>query len=386
MDSTRADNVCTDGGRVWIPSVPDVCIGTGWDMLMRAAAALLRYRGEKVTPDALTAHSGDAFSLCHVSHGYGISHLCIPTNTVSNAAAAFGYSVATIADGCEAEMKALPRERRVQLTRAALERIYCEVDAGRPIMVGGAEDDRGYWSVVVGYDRDADLLCHIGDGEPYRWAPIRGLASAAGGDDAGYWKGDVRGAVRDGFVGGALCNPAFAIGEKADAPVPRLDGTLDALRRAVMLHTAPSWQADGLECFFGVDAYDEWAQALEGLEVPEEPGDVAETEWERRCICDLQMRVDLIVHGRAAAAEFCRYATVLMRGAADSMLAAADAYDRECAVAYERLPAFTEGTQQNRIEWLRDGRCRMEGADAIRAMLEEEVIAIEQIENALGRI
>lgn len=388
MAETRADNVIADGGRVWIADVPDARIGADWDMLMRALHALLTFRGEKVTFDGLMAHSGDAFNLCHASNWQADAALCVPTATVANAAAAFGYRAEALDSGHTQEsMDALPRDGRLRIARAALERIYAEIDAGRPVLVGGAEAHCGSWSISVGYDRENGLLCHVGDADPYRWTPIRGVAPGAVDAERGYWTGCCRGAVRAGFIGGWVCNPAFLIGERSETPPDRLEMTLTALRRGVELHTAAKHHVDcpdGVDYFFGAEAYEHWALALEALDYPadlHQPVPDGARDW--YAMGNMYVQVDQIMRGRAAAAEFCRYATVLMRRSADHLLAAADAYDRECAVAAERLPAFTEGTEHNRVEWLRDARCRSEGAQAVRAMLAEETAAVADIRCAV---
>ncbi|HCU38391.1 MAG TPA: hypothetical protein DGT21_24125 [Armatimonadetes bacterium] len=388
MAETRADTVIADGGRVWIADVADARIGADWDALLRALYALLVSRGEKVTLDALMAHSGDAFNLCHASNWQAAASLCVPTDTVTNAAAAFGYRAEALDSSYIPEgMDALPRDERLDVTRAALERIYAEIDAGRPVLVGGAEEHCERWSIVVGYDREQDLLCHIGDADPYRWTPISGVTVGTADDERGYWTGCCRGAVRDGFVGGWVCNPAFLIGERSETPPERLEMTLSALRRGVELHAAAKHHVDcggGIDYFFGAEAYEQWARSLETLDYPADlhkPLPDGARGW--YAMGNMGTQVDQIMRGRAAAAEFCRYATVLMRGRADHLLAAADAYDRECAVAAERLPAFTEGTEQNRVEWLKDARCRREGAEAVRAMLEDENAAVADIRCAV---
>lgn len=388
MMDTRADNVTSDGGRVWIADVPDAEVGTGWDVLMRALHALLAWRGEKVTIDALMAQSGDAFNLCHASGWQACASLCVPTDTVTNAAAAFGYRAEALNSGCAPEgMDALSGDERLRLTGETLDRIRGEIDAGRPVLVGGAEEHCDGWSIVVGYDRAHHLLCHIGGGEPYRWTRISGVAGSTMGEERGYWTGCCRGAVRDGFVGGRVCNPAFLIGERSETPPDRLEVTVAALRRGVELHRAAKHHVDcpgGVDYFFGAEAYEQWALALERLDYPadlDRPLSDGACGW--YAMGNMHLQVDQIMRGRAAAAEFCRYSTVLMRRCADHLLAAADAYDRECAVAAERLPAFTEGTEQNRIEWLKDARCRCEGAEAVRAMLAEETAAVADIRCAV---
>ena len=391
MAETHADNVIADGGRVWIADVADAHIGADWDALMRALHALLVSRGEKVTLDALMAHSGDAFSLCHASNWQADAALCVPTDTVANAAAAFGYHAEALHSGDTADgMDALPRDERLEVTRVALERIYAEIDAGRAVLVGGAGEGCERWSIVVGYDRENALLCHIGDADPYRWVPISGVAAGTADEERGYWTGCCRGAVRDDFVGGSVCNPAFLIGERSETPPDRLQMTVSALRRGAGLHAAARHHVDcsgGTDYFFAAEAYEQWVRSLETLDYPADlhrPLPDGARGW--YAMGNMHVQVDQIMRGRAAAAEFCRYATVLMRGRADQLLAAADAYDRECAVAAERLPAFTEGTEQNRVEWLRDARCRSEGAQAVRVMLEEEMLAVSQIGDALSRL
>ena len=388
MAETRADNVIADGGRVWIADVPDARIGADWDMLMRALHAVLAYRGEKVTLDALMAYSGDAFNLCHASNWQAAAPLCVPTDTVTNAGAAFGYPTEALFSGYTSEaMDALLCHERLRVTRATLDRVRAEIDAGRPVLVGGAEDHPERWSIVVGYEREQDVLCHVGDGEAYRWTPISGVAAGTTDDERGYWIGCCRGAVRDDFVGGWVCNPAFLIGERSETPPDRLNVTVAALRRAAELHTAAKHHVDcpgGVDYFFGAEAYEQWARSLEALDYPADlnrPVPDGARGW--YAMGNMGTQVDQIMRGRAAAAEFCRYATVLMRGRADHLLAAADAYDRECAVAAERIPAFTEGTEHNRVEWLKDARCRSEGAEAIRLMLAEETAAVAAVRQAV---
>jgi hypothetical protein len=51
---------------------------------------VLAYRGETVPRDALSACSGDAFNLGPASNWQTAAPLCVPTDTVTNSAAAFG--------------------------------------------------------------------------------------------------------------------------------------------------------------------------------------------------------------------------------------------------------------------------------------------------------
>ena len=200
---------------VIVQGVPHGNFDIHWDMPVRAMETLLKFRGVDADPDEILAVSGDAFALCHASHWQGAAYLCTPTNPVRNLAEAYGFHYASTHAGPTGPL--LHRKNRdecMALTREALGRIHAEIDAGRPVLTSGAEAHCGSSSLVVGYERDRDRLCHVGDGRPYRWAPLRGVAEGAVQQEFGLMDGRCRGTVTPGTVGGWQANPAYLIGDK----------------------------------------------------------------------------------------------------------------------------------------------------------------------------
>ena len=212
-------NTKREGTRVCIEGVPDAKFGIQWDMYIRAMQTLLAFRGVKAEFNELLALSGDAFNLCHASKWQGVAYLCIPANPMANLPQAYGFDYGHTHLGDKGPLLARKmRAEREEMTRPVLERIYAEVDAGRPVVLPGAEDHCGSVSLAVGYDRGKTMLCHVGDREPYRWTLLRGVARGALDQrDFGCMDGRCRGTVTDHFVGGWQANPAYLIGTKLTA-------------------------------------------------------------------------------------------------------------------------------------------------------------------------
>lgn len=387
-----ATNVKREGGKVRIEGVPDATLGIQWDMLVRAVQALLRSRGQEVAFEDLLACSGDAFNLCHGSRWQGVAYLCVPTDTVQNMAQAYGYGYECICDGYrEEKMARLERNERLKITQNALDRIWAEVDAGRPVLVGGTEQHCGSWTIVVGYDRENLLMCHVGDGKPYRWSKIRGVTPGSPDEGFAHMDGRFRGAIRKGFVGGWQCNPAFLIKARVGQPSDEKSRMANALKRAVELHTAPKqhigWWG-GIDYYFGSEAYAQWARELHELDYPadlkkELPKDAY--DWYEMGNMDTQ--VDQIARGRTAAAAFCRRAMEVFPQAKVHLAAAADLYGQEIAIARQAFAPFIppfDGNDGPRKAWLSSETEREAGVAAINRMLEKEKTAILEIEKALA--
>ena len=263
-DDERAEH------RVVIKDVPAGHFDIHWDMSVRAMETLLAFRGIEAEPDEWLAVAGDAFSLCHASHWQGTAYLCTPTNPIQNLTEGYGFAYSSTHAGPTGPLFGKTYQERLEPTRVALRRIHAEIDAGRPVLISGAEAHCGSSSLVVGYETDRDWLCHVGDGRPYRWVPLRGVAEGAIQEEFGLMDGRCRGTVTPGFVGGWQANPAYLVGERQEDPGDE-SRVRQALRRAIQLHSAPKFHRQnwgGVDYYFGIEAYEMWAEELESLDYP----------------------------------------------------------------------------------------------------------------------
>lgn len=387
-----------DAQRVVIEGVPHGNFDIHWDMPVRAMETLLRFRRVDADIDELLAVSGDAFALCHELHWQGTAYLCTPTNPVRNLAEGYGFHYSsTHAGPTGALLFSKSRDERLELTLEVLHSIDAEIDAGRPVLISGAEAHCGSCSLVVGYERDGDWLCHVGDGRPYRWTPLRGVAEGAIDGEFGLIDGRCRGTATPDFVGGWQANPAYLIGERTSEPSDE-DRTLRALKSAVELHRAQTFHRrnwGGVDYCFGVEAYEQWASGLERLDFPDDLEGPFETngiedayDWYE--MGNMDMQVDQIITGRSAAASFCRRSAELLGASIGKDLdKAAQAYDAEVSLARETFAPFTprfEGNDDPRVAWLSDRRQCDTGAKAIRKILEHERTAVEALERVLVRL
>ncbi|MFW5841173.1 MAG: hypothetical protein ACOCZE_11380 [Planctomycetota bacterium] len=385
-----------DARRVVIPDVPHANFDIHWDMHIRAAAALLRFRGAEFEMDQLLAVSGEAFALTHASHWQGIGYLSAPIDPVTQAAEAYGFTVQRTHAGPTGPLLARKdRSRRLELAEATLGLIREEIDAGRPVLVTGAEAHCGSSSLVVGYEKDRPWLCHVGDGRPYRWVPLRGVAEGAVQEEFGIMDGRSRGTVTPNFAGGWQANPVFLIGPRTSTP--DADSLLHrALDLAVRLHQAPSFHrgnCGGVDYYFGAEAYRQWAAALEALDYPADldgPFDTngREDPYDWYNMGNMDMQVDQIVTGRTAAAGFCRTQADRLAGSTASALRrAAEAYQTQVALAREAFAAFIprfDGNEEPRRRWLSNRRQCRRGAQALGRMLQQEDAAVAAIGQVAG--
>lgn len=399
-ESRMSATVKRKDGKAWIEGVPDGPVGWQWDALLRGTQIILRHRGVEAPLDELMAYSGDAFNLCHGSRWQGVAYLCMPTDPVANLARAYGFEYACLHHGYGVEkMDNLDVAGRRALTAELLERVWAEIDAGRPALVGGCNDGScGDWTVVVGYDRDSPAMCHIGLGAAYRWIGVRGFPSSpvygddrSGGVD-GHWNGRFRGAIRCNFVGGWQNNPAYLLGEKTHRPADRVNAR-EALQRAAALFRADShhigWWG-GVDYCFGEQAYEEWERELRELDFPADlQQELPEGAYDWYEMGNMDTQIDQIVRGRHAAASFCLQAAGFFPEAERHLRFAARHYRLEVNIAREAfepfIPAY-DGDDESRIAWLSDEASREVGAVAIARMLAEERAAIDSIEEALTAI
>lgn len=389
----RDTNDC-NADRVVVQGVRHANFDIHWDMHVRAVAALLAFRGVDAGLSELLAVSGDAFSLCHASHFQGTGYLASPINPVRCLTEAYGFAYHSTHAGPTGPFRwGKSADELATCTRAVLDRVHAEIDAGRPVIATGAEAHCGSTSIVVGYDRRTDWLCHVGDGRAYRWTPLRGISDGAIHQEMGLVDGRSRGPVTPGFVGGWQAYPFFVIGERTVEP-DEASRICQALKLAIDTHSAaPGHRRNwgGVDYYFGADAYERWAAELECLDYPADLSGPYETngvedamDWYE--MGNMDMQVDQIVTGRSAAASFCRRAADVLGAASRAALKeAADAYDTQVSLARDRFAAFIprfDGNDQPRRRWLSDRQSCLAGAHTIREMLRYEQLAI----NAIKRV
>lgn len=384
--------------QVVIPGVPHANFDIHWDMPVRAMGALLHFRGIGANSDELLAISGDAFALCHASHWQGTAYLGTPTNPIRNLAEGYGFHYdSTHAGPTGPLIHRQSLDERLALTGKVLQQLHAEIDAGRPVLVAGAEAHCGSMSLIVGYDQDRTWLCHVGDGRPYRWTPLRGVAEEAVNHGLGVMDGRCRGTVTPGFVGGWQANPVYLIGERT-VEIDTHEQISRALALAVMLHHAPkayrrNW--GGVDYYFGAEAYRQWADALDELDYP---ADLAgpfttngvEDAYDWYTMSNMDMQVDQIITGRTAAAAFCQQAAGRLGGSAASALdQAAQAYTDEVDLARTAFAVFIprfEDHDESRRAWFSDRQRCARGAATIRTLLEYENTAVQALEQVLQHL
>ncbi len=394
--------VLKEDQRLLIEGVPHETFGIHWDMLVRAAHTLLTFRGADLSLEQAMAYSGDAFNLCHASHWQNTAYLGAPHDPMHALADAVGFEYEVLSEGHRVPViRRHTPEALEALTDKALAKIVAEIAAGRPVMVGGTEDHCGTWTLAVGYDPATKSFCHVGAGmghaeeTPYRWVKIRGVAPGSVDEAFGTMDGRVRGVFRDDALFGWHANPGYLFKQRQAEPPSAADRAIATLRLAVRLHRAEdryrrNW--GGVTYFFGEAAYEQWADALEQLDYPGDLDGPFETNgvepaYDWYSMGNMDMQVDQIIVGRAAAAAFCDEAADVLPAAAEPLRRAAEQYRRQVAVAREAFAVFIprfDGNDEARTAYFTDPDRRRQGAAAIRRMLEHERAAIAAIERALA--
>ncbi len=364
-----------EGGRTWIEGVPDRKVGLLWDMWLRAEHILLEHRGVEADFNELLAVSGEAFNLCHGTDWELRTGMSIPTDPLSDTAKAYGFECGWLPPRWHSEMRKLPEDERAKLLNEFLEEIFSRIDAGHPVILGGAYGECGSWRAVVGCDRENMQICYIGGDEPYDWTDIFGPKLR----EWGFWDMQVRGAVRPMFYGGWLNNTVFFLGEKT-AEVTEEERAVQTLGRAVSLHSADEFGTDwygGVTYSFGAQAYEKWAENLRKLDYSADLEKAKKREGDFFDMRNMGIQIDQIVRGRGAAAEFSEKAAGLFPQAREHLLDAAQSYRREAEIA---------GSLDDSESWLSDRQNCLLGADTVMEMLDNERAAVAQLEKALTLI
>ena len=259
-----------------------------WDPMFEGARALLNYRGERYTPEAIQGLSGGAFRIGGICP-------CAPT-----VAPAMGPQDLVRLLGYEAEWLPLSGEgvdAAVALP-AVLERVKGELRAGRPVLLWHAFTMLE-WDVVAGYDDDAGLFhgrgAHFG---------LNGYATAPQG----------RAATGDPALGAVL------VGERLHAPdLPALEvaSLQEAVRHAHSRENADCAPGDPWKMLFGLACYDRWVATFR------QPGYVA-TSGDHYCL-----GVYRTTHAQAA--PYLRGVAADQPIAADRLEASAERFAAEAA-------------------------------------------------------
>jgi len=376
-----------EGGKVWIEGVPEIKMSEK-QMRLQGMEILLKHRGEQTSLDELLVYSGEAFHLCHGTKWELRTGLNTPVNPWNAAAETYGYACCWTEPSWFFVMTGLKTEDRWKKTNAFLDQIWAEIDAGRPVLLGGCYGECDAWRVVVGYDRENKKVCYMGAEKPYEWTDLT--------DDKvkelGFWDAQVRGPIdaKTFGYGGWLANAAFLLGEKEADRSEKEKGVM-ALKRAVKMFRADAFQTGwygGVTYYFGEKAYEAWASELSELDYPADLKKAGPKPSDAYDMNTIDGQVQTIVTGRTAAVEFCEKAAAQFpKAAQDHLLAAAGHYREEAAIARQAFEPFTKAiTEEARAAWLSDKANRKAGAAAIRRMLAEERLAIAEIEKALAAI
>jgi hypothetical protein len=260
--------------RVVLPDHQAGDFGRSWDMPLRASCCLLKNRGIDLSFDKALVLSGEAFGFCHASHWQRTGYLAAPTNPVANLLDAHGFTSTFLHAGPTGPFRhSKSAEDIAAHTNRVLDCIRAEINNGRGVLAAGTEADCGGMSIIVGYEHDRHWFCHIGEGRPYRWVPMRGVAEGAVDEDMGLIDGRCRGSVTPGCVGGWQAYPIVMVGDRNHDQQPDIAVWKLALRRAVNLHTASSFHRSnwgGVDYHFGAQAYRSLAGELETLCYPDD--------------------------------------------------------------------------------------------------------------------
>ncbi|HEY3325300.1 MAG TPA: hypothetical protein VGP72_32910 [Planctomycetota bacterium] len=298
-----AKNVLHSGSRVWVEGVPDTCVGTEWDMGLRALAAGIEYLTQRpVDFDEMLVLSGDACAAMASDVYQDRSYLAASINVMSEGAKAYGF------DGKWEFPESFDAARQI---------VASEINAGRPVPAGGAAQPYGCcpWGLITGYDTQRAWFCFAGydPGGGTRWMDVRG---DCGEQTTGPWNGCVRGLLgqEDGFW---KERPLFTLGVRRRAATR---GHQTAAIRAARMHAlklaaqalAPAShrinECGGVTYLMGMTAVDFLATTMRDFEYSvlkdmQSPQD-AQGWWKVPEV--LRASTNLIMRGRRAAARVFR--------------------------------------------------------------------------------
>jgi len=374
-----------EGDRVWIENLPEAQMGERWDMLLRSLEYILKERGENTTLNDLMVYSGDAFSLSHADSWQYMAYLFIPTNTLINVTSSLGYN----GHWLWSDLQGMNSGQQVMReTMKVLEEIWGEIDAGRPVMVGGCADQGcTSWSIVIGYDRKRSEQCHIGIGEAYRWTGIRGISFPCNEQEGltDHWNGRKR-AQFTGHIGGWRANLGFVVESKTTTPSEQERLTV-VLKRAVDLFHHQKIRIGNENFYFGEEACQQWAKDLVDLNYPADTEKaIPEGSWGLYSMENIDYMVDIISRGRIAAAEFLEKTSENFPECRDRLRTAARNYREEVEITKEAFAAYDPPWSESKTveEFLSNKKQLNSASSSILQMLEKEKNAIAEIEETLA--
>ena len=352
-----------------------------WTAQIRGLTALLQHRGETVTfPDVL-ARSGDAFHFSHATKWELRTAHAMPIDPLLKAASNYGYKASWTSPEWTPRLIQLTMEQRLERSSKFLERLWDEINAGRPLLFGGAHGLCASWRILAGYDLENEMVCLSGGKQDTEWTPLWDEKALG----LGFWDMQVRGAIRgDQFLGGWQANACFLLGPK-EKDLSEPEATLNTLQLAVGLSTAPAQHTDwygGVTYHFGQDALRQWADDLGQLNYPDDLNLPRPDNPDIYNLDLMQVQVDQIYQGRSAAADFCESAAQLL--VSQDLQHAAEAYRRQSSTACNALEMFWNGDLEAQQTWWNNPIQRTSGAKAVRAILTDEQQAIQFIQKALA--
>lgn len=371
-----------EGSRVWVDGLGNQAVGPiDPESQMRLMEILLKHRGEATDANQLLVLSGDAFNTCHPAHWQGgLSHLLIATDPLTNVARAYGYDSHWLNSNLRFyQINKLPPEQKRQKLDELHQAIRKQIEAGKPVLMGGAYGECGSWRVVAGIDTDKQQLCYIGGEKPYDWFDIQKDPKVA---QFGFWDEQVRGAIHEGFMGSWQSNVAFVLTDRTRVPSEK-ERLIGALKVAVDLFQDREHNDGGMN-YLGRRAYAEWAKELAGLDYPAD-----KTKADPKAVFpwysleSMAFEVSSIVVGRAAAADYIDSHAAELPKVAENLKAAAEHYRKEVAIAKQAFEVLLAGDQQATEAWISNKTNRDPAATAVRSMLAQEEAAVAEIGKAL---
>ena len=278
--------------------------------------------GRLVDYDRLLVASGEATAAMGSDVYHSATFLASPYDPLPAAAASLGYQI---------------RRARPADFGAARELITAELEAGRPVLAGGAVGAYGpaEWGLVTGCDRSLPWLRVTGYGHSgSRWLVARGEPGAHGHQP---WRGGVRGLLAETNRLWFDC-PLVLLGEPGGRPVED-DVAARALENCYRTMRAETHHIGYWGCVsfrFGIEALRQLSDELPGLDYPailDAPQPPDSEDWydlpsALSAVCDLVRR------GRAAAAVmFRRWGDTLSRRYALKALAEVESVSAAAAEA-----------------------------------------------------
>ena len=384
-------------GKIWIEDIPSEKIDFGWTSMLQAMKIVLEYYGEKPSMDELMVYSGDAFNLCHASNWELRIPLSVPTDTMTNLAKAYGLKPEWTEPHFFWKINKLSKNEKQKVSDAYLQKLYDEIDKGRPVLFGGANGNCGDWRVLAGYDKNNKKICLAGNKNTLEWTDLIDPKV----QKIGFWDMQVRGTIKPGFYGGWMANATFIPGKKGKAPSEK-QRALTVMKQAVEIFNAHSFSTKAygdVTYYFGGSAYTKLAEDLRKLDYP------SDLKKERAKggpfgfydVNNIIIQINQIVNGRTAAAKFCEKTAKLLLESEKSLLIAAKNYQKEAELAKKEFSVFLKSSgKENKLwrdakltpeakRWLSKEANREKAAKAIVKMLKYDQTAINEISKVLKK-